>query len=103
MTPPPSLRDPGAQAERTLLAWTRTGIAQAAVGLLLLRLAAPRSPLVLLLVLPLLATAIGLQVAARRRYSRLSAGSDEPAGRLLATLTVTSVITAVVCALSVLT
>lgn len=103
MTPPPSLRDPGAQAERTLLAWTRTGIAQAAVGLLLLRFTAPRTPLALLLVLPLLVTAVALQVAARRRYGRLSAGSDEPAGRLLAAVTVSGVTTAAVCALTLLT
>ena len=105
MTPRPPLRDPGAQAERTLLAWTRTAVAQAAVGLLLLRLTAGEVVLALVTVPLVLVTALGLHVAARRRYSGLSAGSgaaDQPAGRLLAAVTAVAVAVAAVCALSVL-
>lgn len=102
MTALPPLRDPGAQAERTLLAWTRTAIAQAAVALLLLRLTVEEPQLALVTVLPLLLAAAGLYVAARRRYRGVSSGSDEPAGPLLAALTAAAVAVAVTCALTVL-
>ena len=97
----PPLRDPGAQAERTLLAWTRTCVAQGAVVLLLLRLTAER-PSALVAVVPLLLAAFGLHLAARRRYHDVSSGSDQPAGRLLAALTLVAVAVAAACALTVL-
>jgi uncharacterized membrane protein YidH (DUF202 family) len=98
----PPLRDPGAQAERTLLAWTRTCIALAAVVLLLLRLTVEGLRPALLTVPPLLLTAIGLQLAARRRYRSVSSGSDEQAGPLLTAMAVAAVAVAVACALTVL-
>ena len=102
MTRQPTLRDPGAQAERTLLAWTRTSIAQTVVVLLLLRLTAEQPRLTLVTVLPLLLAAVGLYLAARRRYCRVSSGSNQPAGRLLAALTAVAVAVAVACGLTVL-
>ncbi len=99
MTP---LRDPGEQAERTLLAWTRTCVGLAAVGLLLVRLTVLRAPLVLAGVPPLVAAALALHLGAQRRYRRVSSGSDRPDARLLTAVTVAGVLVAALCGLTVL-
>jgi uncharacterized membrane protein YidH (DUF202 family) len=98
----PPLRDPGAQAERTFLAWNRTCVAQGAVVLLLLRVTAERPTSALVVVVPLLLAVPGLHFAARRRYQHVSSGSDRPAGRLLTAMTAVALAVAAACAVTVL-
>ena len=74
-------RDPGLQPERTALAWTRTGLAAAAVSLLLMRAAWHTSN-------PYLVTAAALafqRLALRRRRELLRALEAPPAWMTLAT------------------
>lgn len=102
MSRPVPLRDPGAQAERTLLAWTRTCLALAAVALVLVRLSVGGAVLPSVGAAVVLLAALGLSVAARRRYLVVSSGSDRPPDRLALAATVVAVAVAALCGLSVL-
>ena len=79
--------DGGLQAERTVLSWSRTGVALAAVGLLLVRDPIGRSGPVLAAVALLLAAAAGL-VSRRRRVvvGRRTGSAVAPASREVAVL-----------------
>jgi uncharacterized membrane protein YidH (DUF202 family) len=85
--PGPALRrpEPGAAAERTLLAWVRTGLVFGGCALLLARLVQPRHPLA-----ALVAALLGLAAAAAlagRAGDRYRSGAREPAPGLLLALT----------------
>jgi uncharacterized membrane protein YidH (DUF202 family) len=83
--------DRSAAAERTLLAWTRTSIAVAAVGLLVVRLMVADAPVLAAAGFIVAAAAVGLSVASRRRYEWLPVA-----------VAVVSVAVAVLCALTAL-
>jgi uncharacterized membrane protein YidH (DUF202 family) len=77
--------DPGAQPERTLLAWVRTALATAAVLLAVGRELTVRHPVAAGAVLACAPIAVVLAVLARRRYLavRLSAHPGRPGGATL--------------------
>ena len=73
------IRDPGLQAERTSLAWTRTGLAVAANALLTLRTGmASHWPWLILLGSALLASSAFIVLYGRRREQQLAVRRIEP-------------------------
>ncbi len=93
------LADRGAQAERTLLAWSRTCIALAGTGALLVRFSAGAAPFAVVLGLSLGAAATLTYVGARRRYEAVRRG-DSPGSGLLRWLVAVSLTVATCCAVS---
>ncbi len=86
---------PGAQAERTALAWQRTGVASSAVaGLAVLTAARDRSWWLLGVVAVLAAVAGAAGFLASRDGGRVHAGAGTAWPRLLATVTATLAVAA---------
>jgi uncharacterized membrane protein YidH (DUF202 family) len=79
----PTDGSPGAAAERTLLAWVRTGLAVCGSALLLARAVQPRHPLAALAA-ALLGVAAGAAVAGRAAGRYRSGGPPLAPGLLLA-------------------
>lgn len=92
--------DPGAQNERTSLAWTRTGLALLVASLLAGRFAAARlGPVAVVAGAIAAGTVVAVLYLARRRYrvghTALHAGAALPDGRLPALVTMVVILLAV--------